>query len=221
MIRAGEMSGFPSIGRKGFTLVELLVVIAIIAILMALLMPAMRMAREKAKITTCQNNLHQLGIAMEMYKQQYEKLPYWLGGDRSWGDGYGWLEKLARVALDAENREIAPPDICVCPGMRQFGYSCNQYYFSTPGGVDYRKTKMIIAIYDIGPRFWLTLNRPSDEIYKYETDLSDEYRGMMGFLWWPGMIPPHQGGHNILFSDGHVRWFREWDSRYMTRGANY
>ena len=37
------------------------------------------------------------------------------------------------------------------PGIRQFGYSCNQYFFASAGQPDYRKSKTIIAIYDIGP----------------------------------------------------------------------
>ena len=62
--------------RRGFTLIELLVVIAIIAILAAILFPVFARAREKARQASCQSNLKQLALAYQMYVQDYdERLP--------------------------------------------------------------------------------------------------------------------------------------------------
>jgi len=58
---------------RGFTLVELLVVVAIIAILMAILLPAVRTAREKAKLAVCWNNLDQLGNVFHLWANEHDE----------------------------------------------------------------------------------------------------------------------------------------------------
>ncbi|NDK17082.1 MAG: prepilin-type N-terminal cleavage/methylation domain-containing protein, partial [Armatimonadetes bacterium] len=55
----------------GFTLIELLIVIAIIAILAAMLFPVFARARETARKATCASNLRQIGMALELYVQDY------------------------------------------------------------------------------------------------------------------------------------------------------
>lgn len=60
---------------NGFTLLELLVVISIIALLLAILLPVLRGARERAKVVQCGFNLRQIGIVMHVYQEDWNRLP--------------------------------------------------------------------------------------------------------------------------------------------------
>ncbi|MHC4540150.1 MAG: type II secretion system protein [Planctomycetota bacterium] len=97
--------------KPGFTLIELLVVIAIIALLMGILMPALRRAKELTREIVCKSHLQQWSLCMEMYTSEHDG-KFMPGIDEDWATGqFSWIYTLIPYYNDA--------DIRLCPKAKR------------------------------------------------------------------------------------------------------
>jgi prepilin-type N-terminal cleavage/methylation domain-containing protein/prepilin-type processing-associated H-X9-DG protein len=111
---------------SGFTLIELLVVVAIIAVLIAILLPSIGMAREKAKQTVCQTTMRQYGYAYQMYANDHSGwiVPYYLKD--SSGSMVFWANYLVALKyLPASRDNPTYPDQC---SVFFYWYGVNIHY---------------------------------------------------------------------------------------------
>ena len=194
--------------RAGFTLIELLVVIAIIAVLAALLVPAMKEAMERARTLHCLNNLRQLGVAAHLYAQDHEDiileclLTYFDDKGRKIEESWHWRMWQGDYL---EKPKDGDPTMLVCPAFKPFvwhSHACTYGMRSgwhSPHNVAELEKPVDYLLFADSLSYWQCFgNFVPTQTYRI---YSFEYAG-------PGLHPRvhvrHLGRTNINFADGHV-----------------
>jgi prepilin-type N-terminal cleavage/methylation domain-containing protein/prepilin-type processing-associated H-X9-DG protein len=206
--------------RHAFTLIELLVVIAVIAILMAILMPALNRAREQGKRTSCLNNLRQMMTGWIMYSDENgDKIP----PANPQATGGGWVgyptasNPTQQDRIDALRKGLMFP---FCPEVKMYKCptgvrgevvtyavtDCMNGYSGIPGTTNlmvYRRLKIKRADSRI---VFLDEGRLSPNSW---TLWYDQER------WWDQVTARHGDGTNFGFADGHSEYWKWKDPRTL------
>ena len=134
-------------GRRGFTLIELLLVLGILTMLLAMMLPSLRSARERAQDVACMSNLRQVAMGLTMYADEQGKLPQrynWADPDHRWG----YDDHLLREGMAAEGVFVCPrhPESRYAePTHSAPSYGMNWYYDNMPLAVVDRTDIILVA----------------------------------------------------------------------------
>lgn len=207
--------------KKGFTLIELLTVIAIISLLAAILFPVFAQAREKARQTTCESNLHQIGLAFQQYITDYDEDypcdstdPYlWEGEHFRWPImpylGIGQKQGAADGSIGGAGTAM----ILHCPSDTNSSFDATSYGYSAAfylSPVEVSNIHSISCLYQSAYSCGLMPTAQSDAELQTPAqkilcgEWADNHDGKLAAAdgWWTN----RNVWHEFCFADGHVAY---------------
>jgi len=210
-----------------FSLVELLVVISVIALLLALLAPALNRARDSAKALRCATQLRQIGQAIFVYAANNRGVtPPWGGAFRIDDSGSplsrGWPAMLWRyTGVKADSPLYHCPAFPVDDSTVTYFLTAHWEHLQTP-----ETHSIALARVKLSSQFLLVAEATAQRAYlppfgtskdpMDSTDKDDSCSRDLVFFGEAGGYNMHRSGNNILFADGHVRIFKSYDPTAIT-----